>query len=119
MSIQKIKVTKNLKKLKPDEIINFKNIEEFNTYYTVHKEEMDAMTTCSINKQFKIPGLWFTKIKGVLQAKSEERQDPLTEYKNEMQETIQEQNERINQLEKQIKALLKALNQMRNQIEQG
>jgi len=61
-----VKVLKRLNSVEPR---NFDNIEDFNAYYSLHKEEIDGMTTQAINKYYKIPGMHLTKIKGELKAK--------------------------------------------------
>jgi hypothetical protein len=41
----------------------FSNPGEFKTYYICHKSEIDAMTTCQLNKTFEIPGYHLAKMK--------------------------------------------------------
>jgi len=43
---------KVLKTLNSVESRNFDNMEDFNQYYTLHKEDIEAMTTQVINKYY-------------------------------------------------------------------
>ena len=47
-------------------IKEFHTPEEFNVYYQLHKDELDATTTHKLNKMYKIEGSRSTKIKNVL-----------------------------------------------------
>ena len=41
--------------IKPiDEQITFESIDDFTNYYNEHKEELDPLSTCKLNKMFKI-----------------------------------------------------------------
>jgi len=41
--------------IKPiDEHITFESIDDFTNYYNEHKEELDPLSTCKLNKMFKI-----------------------------------------------------------------
>ena len=40
---------------------NFNTIDDFNKYYTKHKEEMDQLTTKKLNKLYKIDGYRISK----------------------------------------------------------
>ena len=55
--------------IKPiDEVITFDNVDDFTKYYQEHKEELEQLSTCKLNKMFKIvvddEPLRITKIKG-------------------------------------------------------
>lgn len=55
--------------IKPiDETITFDNVDDFTKYYQEHKEELEQLSTCKLNKMFKIvvddEPLRITKIKG-------------------------------------------------------
>ena len=57
--------------IKPiDEQITFESIDDFTNYYNEHKEELDPLSTCKLNKMFKIivdnEPYKITKIKGEL-----------------------------------------------------
>lgn len=47
----------------------FNSPDEFNIWYSKHKDEMDALTTHKLNKLYHIIGYRITKIKGVLMLK--------------------------------------------------
>ena len=44
-----------------DVLKSFNSVDEFNMYYTKHKEEMDPLTTQKLNKLYKIDGYRITK----------------------------------------------------------
>ncbi|KAK8853563.1 hypothetical protein M9Y10_017124 [Tritrichomonas musculus] len=50
-------------------IKEFNTIDEFNAFYSMHKDEMDALTTHKLNKMNYVKGYRITKIKGVLMLK--------------------------------------------------
>ena len=50
-------------------IKEFNTIDEFNAFYSLHKDEMDALTTHKLNKMYYVKGYRITKIKGVLMLK--------------------------------------------------
>lgn len=47
-------------------IKEFQTPDEFNLWYTKNKAEVDSLTTCKLNKMYKIKGYRITKIKGSL-----------------------------------------------------
>ena len=53
-----------------EEVTTFESVDDFTNYYQQHKEELDALSTCKLNKMFKIivdnEPLKITKIKGEL-----------------------------------------------------
>lgn len=66
-------------------IKEFNTIDEFNAFYSLHKDEMDALTTHKLNKMYSVKGYRITKIKGVLMLK---RWDT---SKNDEEEKIKEE----------------------------
>ena len=47
----------------------FNSTDEFNAFYSMHKDEMDALTTHKLNKMYHVNGYRITKIKGELMLK--------------------------------------------------
>lgn len=47
----------------------FENDQQFNEYYTSHKDEMDKLNTTKLNKMFLVPEYKITRVKGVLSLK--------------------------------------------------
>ena len=43
------------------QIVEFENVDDFNIYYSTHKEEFNNMTTQKLNTKYKIPGYRLTK----------------------------------------------------------
>ena len=83
MEIKIIEPIKNYSKV-------FNTPEEFNSFYTKNKNEMNLMTTHKLNKMYFIEGYRITKIKGVLMLKKwddkdkNENEDELNEFKNNL-----------------------------------
>lgn len=104
---------KIVKPLRSVEVKNFETVDEFNLYYENHKAEIDQMTTCAINKSFKIPGMHLTKIKGELKAKAvcQPEEDP----KDQIIENLQKDIKAIKLTMKNIIAEVNNLKQFINQ----
>ena len=62
---QKINVVKPITEIKI-----FSSVEEFNDYYANNKKLFEELTTCKLNKMFKVDGFKISKIKGVVSLKS-------------------------------------------------
>ena len=43
------------------QIVEFESVDDFNIYYSTHKEEFNNMTTQKLNTKYKIPGYRLTK----------------------------------------------------------
>ena len=43
------------------QIVEFENVDDFNIYYSTHKDEFNNMTTQKLNTKYKIPGYRLTK----------------------------------------------------------
>ena len=69
-------VVKALKYKDPKEIHQFKDMEEFNKYYQVNKEEVDKLTTTAINKTFHVEGYKLARYKGMLVGKPAQKVRP-------------------------------------------
>jgi len=69
-------VVKALKYKDPKEIHQFKDMEEFNKYYQVNKEEVDKLTTTAINKTFHVEGYKLAIYKGKLVGKPAQKVSP-------------------------------------------
>ena len=63
--MQKIPVIAPVKDIK-----EFKTIDEFNVFYNDHRNEFESLTTCMLNKKYKIPGYKITKIQGEVKLKN-------------------------------------------------
>jgi len=99
-----IKVLKTLNSVEPR---NFDNIDEFNQYYNLHKEEIDGMTTQAINKYYKIPGMHLTKRKGELKALAvTETSNPIENLRLQLDNS----NEEIRLMKVTIKKMIKEIN---------
>ena len=92
----------------------FQTKEEFINYYELHKTELDALSTCMLNKKFKIAGYHLGREKKQLKL------IPLNLYRPSEYQVNQENNlinikidaicERINALNTKIDNLIKILN---------
>jgi len=69
-------VVKALKYKDPEEIHQFKDMEEFNKYYQVYKEEVDKLTTTAINKTFHVEGYKLARYKGKMVSKPAQKVCP-------------------------------------------
>ena len=96
----------------------FKNVDEFNLYYSKNKEEIDSMTTHKLNKMYHIDGYRITKIKGKLclkkyegQNKDSEKVDTseISEKERTSQELCSMKNE-IQQLKTALNEIIKVIN---------
>jgi hypothetical protein len=91
------KKTKIIPVLKPiTETITFKDADEFNEYYSLHREEMDVLGTCKLNKMYLVPEFKITRLKGVLSLKL------LTPSKVNHTIKLNDQEARITELERKI-----------------
>jgi len=84
-------VVKALKYKDPKEIHQFKDMEEFNKYYQVNKEEVDKLTTIAINKTFHVEGYKLARYKGKLVGK------PVQKVRPPSPPTHTTKNEEVNQ----------------------
>ena len=63
----------------------FNSTDEFNAFYSMHKDEMDALTTHKLNKMYHVNGYRITKIKGELMLKRwENKRDEEEHLKQEI-----------------------------------
>ena len=60
---------KIIEKYSPD-IINFETKEDFIEYLDQHREELNKLSTCKLNKLCKIKGYHITKLKGEISLRS-------------------------------------------------
>jgi hypothetical protein len=74
----------------------FKTVDEFELFYSKHKEEMDATTTHKLNKMYTIENYRITKIQGKLMLKRWEK------GKTYYQKKVTPQDERLDALESQV-----------------
>ena len=91
---QKINVVKPITEIKI-----FSSVEEFNDYYANNKKLFEELTTCKLNKMFKVDGFKISKIKGVVSLKSipQSRITSLMKI-DDLTKRIEEIEERMNQI---------------------
>lgn len=79
----------------------FNTPDEFNLWYSKHKNEVDSQTTHRLNKLYHVKGYRITKIKGILMLKkwTEEQK----ESSNNIEEEIQEMKNAINSIIRYLK----------------
>ena len=94
------------------QIVEFENVDEFNIYYSTHKDEFNNMTTQKLNTKYKIPGYRLTKkandlklIKDYYKRKEHSKIDNIksNHYDETLDgEVIKSLTDRITLIEKQI-----------------
>ena len=89
MSVNIIEPIKNFLK-------EFNTTDEFNAFYSLHKEELDKLTTHKLNKMYYVKGYRITKIKGVLMLKRWDNN------KNEQEEKIKEEINNVSTRQKEV-----------------
>ncbi len=89
MSVNIIEPIKNFLK-------EFNTTDEFNAFYSLHKDEMDKLTTHKLNKMYSVKGYRITKIKGVLMLKRWDNN------KNEQEERIKEEINNVSTRQKEV-----------------
>ena len=77
----------------------FNTTEEFNTFYSVHKDEMDSLTTHKLNKMYHVNGYRITKIKGELMLK---RWDNKKDEEEQLKQEITQASTRATELAKRV-----------------
>ena len=92
-------------------IKNFDTLEEFQNYYSLHKDEIDKLSTNKINRMFKIKDYKITRrtidnaeektlcFRQLFKNEIENHEHEHEENENEIENTLSELNERIKQLE--------------------
>ena len=93
-----------------EEVTTFESVDDFTNYYREHKEELDALSTCKLNKLFKIivddEPLKITKIKGELTL----RTIPKSRITALMK--IEELEEQQNEIIEKINAIVNLINRL-------
>ena len=92
-----------------DDVREFDNKEDFINYYDNHKTELDALSTCMLNKKFKIEGYHLGRTNKQLKL------IPLNLYRPSEYQVNQENNMismKIDVLNSKIDNLTKILNQL-------
>ncbi len=87
----------------------FESAEAFMKYFEKHHEEMDKETTCKLNKMYKIPGLWITKIKGQLCLKKPPKSSKSVEPTVDLDDLLS----RVEQLEETMQKIIDVLNEQK------
>ena len=93
-----------------EEVTTFESVDDFTKYYQQHKDELDALSTCKLNKMFKIivddEPLKITKIKGELTL----RTIPKSRITALMR--IEELEEQQNEIIEKINAIVNLINSL-------
>ena len=92
-----------------DDVKEFDNKEDFINYYDNHRTELDALSTCMLNKKFKIDGYHLGRSNKQLKL------IPLNLYRPSEYQVNQENNMinmKIDVLNQKIENLTKILNQL-------
>ena len=99
-----------------DDVREFDNKEDFINYYDNHKTELDALSTCMLNKKFKIEGYHLGRSNKQLKL------IPLNLYRPSEYQVNQENNMigmKIDVLNQKIDNLTKMLNLLVHSYQQG
>lgn len=90
----------------------FNTPDEFNVWYSKHKNDIDAHTTHKLNKLYHINGYRITKIKGVLMLKkwNKTKNDELTTEVDEHSNTIKELQDEITKIKESVNTLISFIN---------
>ena len=87
------------------QIVEFESVDDFNIYYSTHKEEFNNMTTQKLNTKYKIPGYRLTKkennLKLIKDYYNKRRNENITTETSRAND-IKALQERIVLLEKQV-----------------
>ena len=86
------------------QIVEFESVDDFNIYYSTHKEEFNNMTTQKLNTKYKIPGYRLTKKENNLKLIKDyyKRKDENIKTDTSGANDIKALQDRITFLEKQI-----------------
>lgn len=91
------------------QIIQFENVNDFNVYYSKHKEEFDESTQ-KLNAKYKIPGYKLTKLKGILKIIKD--YSLKTSSDESLHETFHEK-QKINELQKIVNEIEKVQRELK------
>ena len=98
------------------QIIQFENVNDFNVYYSKHKEEFDESTQ-KLNAKYKIPGYKLTKLKGILKIiKDYSLKTSSDEEINELQKVIKEISNVQRDQQKTICQIQSAINEIQEYL---
>ena len=87
------------------QIVEFESVDDFNIYYSTHKDEFNNMTTQKLNTKYKIPGYRLTKKENNLKL--------IKDYYKRKNENIKMDTTGAND----IKALLNRITLLEKQVE--
>ena len=99
-----------------DDVREFDNKEDFINYYDNHKTELDALSTCMLNKKFKIEGYHLGR------SNKQRKLIPLNLYRPSEYQVNQENNMismKIDVLNSKIDNLTKLINRLLQTCQQG
>ena len=91
-------------------IKEFKTVDEFNLWYSKHKEEVDSLTTHKLNKMYHIEEYRITKIKGVLMLKKDPK-IKVKEKEEAMNDEIEELRTEINEIRDAVNKIISFMQQ--------
>ena len=93
----------------------FNTPDEFNLWYSKHKNEVDNETTHKLNKMYHINGYRITKIKGILMLKKWDNTKSVVSSANDTKNDSNKENDeiiqQINEMKEAINSIIKFLNQ--------
>lgn len=97
------------------ESVTFDSTDDFNNYYNEHKEEMEALSTCKLNKKYKIivddKPYKITKIKGVLSLRTiPQSRVSLVDKHNDLENRINDVEYKLNELIQKINDIINYVN---------
>jgi len=116
-------VVKALKYKDPKEIHQFKDMEEFNKYYQMNKEEVNKLTTTAINKIFHVEGFKLARYKGKLVGKPGRHPSPpplvpVPPIENPLDDVIEDVIKRVETLDAKLQSVLEEIPRMKKNIKQ-
>lgn len=97
------------------ESVTFESTNDFNNYYNEHKEEMEALSTCKLNKKYKIiednKPYKITKIKGVLSLRTiPQSRVSIVDKHNDLENRFNDLNDKVNELIQKINDIINYIN---------
>ena len=97
------------------QIVEFENVDDFNIYYSTHKDEFNNMTTQKLNTKYKIPGYRLTKkaTRSLSDGNDENNLKLIKDYYKHKNENIKTDTSAAND----IKALLNRITLLEKQVE--
>lgn len=88
------------------DVKEFASVDEFNVFYNENKKKFEELTTCKLNKMYKIPGYRITKIKGVPTLKN------IPESKITFNDRLENMSGRVSDVEDKLKIVIQRMNDL-------